>query len=59
MKFPDKTLRWTEIAYKTFMDAVITEKTPIGIPILKLVPLIINDDSLSENLLKVNPYVLY
>lgn len=46
MKFPLKTNRWIEIAYKTFMDAVMTDKTPIGIPILKLIPLIVNDDCL-------------
>lgn len=51
--FPKKSQRWIEIAYREFCDGVLTDKTPLNIAILKLVPFMTDDDCVKENFLKI------
>ena len=50
---PKKSERWIEHAYMAFNEGVLTEKTPLNVAILKLLPGMIDDDVLKENFLRV------
>lgn len=51
--FPRKSERWLELAYAAFTDGVLTDKTPLSAALLRLVPLLVDDDVLKENFLNV------
>jgi hypothetical protein len=56
---PKKSKRWIEIAYREFNESILSEKTPLSISILKLIPLIVDEDIVHENFLKIKVNMLF
>ena len=56
--YPRKSLRWIEIAYREYNDGILTDKTPLSIALLKLVPYLSDDDCVKDNFLKIKASLL-
>lgn len=51
--YPNKNQRWMEISYREYMSGVLTDKTPLGQAVLKLVRVIYNEPRVHANYIYV------
>ncbi|KAL4504065.1 hypothetical protein ABPG72_022695 [Tetrahymena utriculariae] len=50
---PKKSNRWLEVTYREFCQGVTTEKTPLNVAVMRLIPFLVNDDCIKQNFLKI------
>lgn len=56
--YPRKSSRWAEIAYRAFTDGIYSDQTPLASALLRLVPLIADEDVVRENFLHIKVSLL-